>query len=82
VRACLQRSKREKEGGRESDRVHFYACKGVHTLFTGQRERERKEERERQRERCRIWLLNLINNHKVKKEMTGASAPFSYLVQK
>ncbi len=50
----------------------FYACKGAHTLFSGQRERESG--------RCRIWLLNLINNHKVKKEMTGALAPFSYLV--
>jgi len=29
------------------------ACKGVHTLFTGQREREREDERERGRERKR-----------------------------
>jgi hypothetical protein len=39
------------------------------------RERERGGERERGRERCRIWLLNL-------KGMTGALAPFSYLVVK
>jgi hypothetical protein len=28
----------------------LYACKGTHTLFTGQREREREKERERERE--------------------------------
>ncbi len=32
-----------------------------------------KRKREGERERCRIWLLNL-------KGMTGALAPFSYLV--
>ncbi len=64
----------------------------VHTLFTGQRggerererrreERERKRgrkrEKERERERCRICpeLLFLFL-----KGMTGALAPFSYLV--
>jgi hypothetical protein len=37
--------------------LNFYACKGAHTLFTGQREREkerlRKREIERKRERER-----------------------------
>jgi len=28
----------------------LYACKGAHTLFTGQRDRERKRESERKRE--------------------------------
>jgi hypothetical protein len=37
------------------------------------REIEREREREREREISRIWLLNL-------KGMTGALAPFSYLV--
>jgi hypothetical protein len=71
------------------------ACKGVHTLFTGQRERERdwifmlarvrtpsstvrererERERKRERERCRIWLFLFL------KGMTGALAPFTYLV--
>jgi hypothetical protein len=70
--ACLQgyahplyRSERERE------RLNFYACKGVHALFTSQRERERERKR-RERERCRIWLFL--------KGMTGALAPFSYLV--
>jgi hypothetical protein len=31
----------------------LYACKGVHTLFTGQRESERKREREKEEERER-----------------------------
>ena len=36
--------------------LNFYACKGEHTLFTGQRENEikrerKKEKRERERER-------------------------------
>ncbi len=30
--------------------LNFHACKGAHTLFTGQRERERKKEREREKE--------------------------------
>jgi hypothetical protein len=29
----------------------LYACKGAHTLFTGQRERERERDKERERER-------------------------------
>jgi hypothetical protein len=63
----------------------LYACKGAHTLFTGQRERERKRdgeresekdsekegERERERERERVFILI---------EITGALAPFGYLV--
>jgi hypothetical protein len=32
-------------------KLNIYAGKGVHTLFTGQRERERGRERERQRGR-------------------------------
>ncbi len=31
----------------------LYACKGAHTLFTGQREREIKREREREGEKER-----------------------------
>jgi hypothetical protein len=38
-----------------------------------EREREIERERGRERERCRIWLLNF-------KEMTGALAPFRFLV--
>jgi hypothetical protein len=64
--------------------LNFYACKGPHTLLTSQREKEKEKERERERkregegereirERCRIWLF-------FEKGMTGASAPFSYLV--
>ncbi len=62
----------------------LYACKGAQTLFNGQREREVKErerererERGREREKCRICpeLLFLFL-----KGMTGALAPFSYLV--
>jgi len=30
-----------------------YACKGAHTLFTGQREKEREIKREREKERGR-----------------------------
>ncbi len=65
----------------------LYACKGMHTLFTGQMKRERKKEGgrkwewtwERGRERCRICpeMLFLFL-----KGMAGASAPFSYLVIK
>jgi hypothetical protein len=56
-----------------------YASKGVHTLFTGQRERERERGTRGGRERCRICpeLLFLFL-----KGMTGALAPFSYLVLK
>jgi hypothetical protein len=60
---------------------------GLHTLFIGQRERKRERERERERdreggrkrgrererERCPELFLFL-------KGMTGALAPFSYLV--
>ncbi len=49
--------------------LRAYACKGARALFTGQRDRERKREKERRG----IWLLNLNG-------MTGAFAPFSYLV--
>jgi hypothetical protein len=66
---------RKREGERE--RLNCYACKGVHTLLTDQRESKRKGERERKRgggERCRIWLFLFL------KGMTGALAPFSYLV--
>ncbi len=57
----------------------LYACKGAHTLFTGQREREREREREKEGERmrciiCPEWLFSFL------KGMTGAFAPFSYLV--
>ncbi len=52
----------------------FYACKRTHTLFTGhiKRERERKRERKRERDKEREYLFL--------KGMTGALAPFSYLV--
>ncbi len=33
--------------------LNFYACKGAHTLFTGQRERERERKKERYEERVR-----------------------------
>jgi hypothetical protein len=46
----------------------LYASKVVYALFTGQREREREREGGRKRE------------HLVLKGMTGALAPFSYLV--
>ncbi len=62
----------------------LYPCKGAHALFTSQREREKREkekerEREREIERCRKFseLLFLFL-----KGMTGALAPFSYLVLK
>ncbi len=51
--ACLQGSRRErvKERGRkrekERERLNFYACKGAHTLFTGQKERDKEREGER-----------------------------------
>ncbi len=45
------------------------ACKGAHTLFTGQRKRER--------ERCIICTSSLFL---FLKGMMGALAPFSYLV--
>ena len=35
------------------DRLNFNACKGAHTLFTGQRERERERERKREIKRER-----------------------------
>ncbi len=62
---------------------------GSHTLFTGQRERERERERvcvcvkkreererERERERCPELLFLFL------KGITGALAPFSYLVER
>jgi hypothetical protein len=60
--------KRKREGGREREKERGRES---------EREKERKKEgeRERERERERVWLLNL-------KEMTGALAPFSYLVLK
>ncbi len=36
---------------RERERLIFYACKGAHTLFTGQRVRQRERERERERDK-------------------------------
>ncbi len=40
------------------------------------REREKEKEGVREKERCRIWLVVFIL-----KGMTGALAPFSYLVK-
>jgi hypothetical protein len=55
----------------------LYACKGAHTLFTGQGEREKG--REKEKDRCRICpaLLFLFL-----KGIMGSLAPFSYLVCK
>ncbi len=57
----------------------LYACKGAHNLFTGHIERGKREkegecvwERERERDRERVIFIL--------KGMTGALAPFSYLV--
>ncbi len=70
------------------------ACKGVHTLFTGQREKEReryiKRDRERgrdkERDRKRVRDRKREEGRKrcriwlflILRGMTGASAPFSY----
>ncbi len=59
----------ERERERERDKEgdnEELACKGAYTLFTGHREKEREREREY------LFL----------KGMTGALAPFSYLVIK
>jgi hypothetical protein len=69
----------------------LYACKGAHTLFTGQREGEReregerKREKEREREREKEGEKEEERGRERKrvlflKGMTGALAPFSYLV--
>ncbi len=70
-------------------------CKGEHTLFTGQRERERGRERKRKRERERETDRERERKREGEREregvrekervfifkgMTGALAPFSYLV--
>ncbi len=68
--------------------VMLYACKGAHTLFTGQREREKERERVRDREREKerdvqnmaIEFISLLITMAALKGMTGALAPFSYLV--
>jgi hypothetical protein len=70
VRVCFMRTPsspvRERERGRERERERERV-----------RKREREKDRERERERCRICpeLLFLFL-----KGMTGALAPFSYLV--
>ncbi len=74
----------------------LYACKGEHTPFTGQRERERERERDKERQRKRdregekereremqnmvIEFISLLLTMAALKGMTGALAPFSYLV--
>ena len=65
----------------------LYACKGAHNLFTGQREieKEREKEEERERERDVIEHISLLLTiaellFLFLKGMTGALAPFSYLV--
>jgi hypothetical protein len=66
----------------------LYACKGAHTLFTGQREREREKERKRviKRGRERERGIKREREREKKREyvflkrMTGALAPFNYLV--
>ncbi len=62
----LHRSEREREKERDRERE-------------GERERKREREREkdRERERCRICLELFL----FLKRMTGALAPFSYLVK-
>jgi hypothetical protein len=64
----VREGERKREGERERERNR-----------EKERERERKREKERERERCRICpeLLFLFL-----KRMTGALAPFSYLVLK
>jgi hypothetical protein len=64
----------------------LYACQGVHTLFTSQRERESKRERKRKREREKEIQREKERERERKREylflkgMTGALAPFSYQV--
>ncbi len=53
----------------------LYACKCVHTLLTGQREREGERERKRARDRERERDVEYIQNC-----YFYALAPFSYLV--
>jgi hypothetical protein len=56
---------------------------GAHTLFSSQRERERGREKERKREREREGESERERNMMAAlKGMTGALAPFSYLVRK
>jgi hypothetical protein len=43
-------------------REFFYACKGAHTLFTGQSVREREKERERERERGKERERGYVQN--------------------
>ncbi len=67
--------------------IMLYASKGAHNLFTGQREREKEGEVERERERDVIELISLLLTiaellFLFLKGMTGALAPFSYLVKK
>jgi hypothetical protein len=63
------RQDKERERGREREGER--EKEGVRV-----REREREREGVRDKERCRIWLVVFILNG-----MTGALAPFSYLVQ-
>ncbi len=65
--------------------TNFPACKGAHTLFTGQREKERERRRERERERKREGGRERERKREEReylflKGMPGALAPFSYLV--
>jgi len=54
---------RGREGEREWERAYsvgmLYACKGVHNLFTSQREKEREREIERKRDRER-WMSRIF----------------------
>jgi hypothetical protein len=86
VQACLQKCahpvhqeereiKREREGEREREREREKEGereRGREIEREG--DRERGGERKRERERCIIWLFCFL------KGMTGALAPFSYLV--
>ncbi len=56
--------------------AEFLCLQGcAYPLHQSERERERERGREGERERCIIWLFLCV------KEMTGALAPFSYLVK-
>ncbi len=70
-----KRGRERKWEGEREKQAEFLCLQGcTQPLHQSEREREIKRERERERERCRIWLFLFL------KGMTGALAPFSYLV--
>ncbi len=58
----------------------LYACKGAHTVFTGQRERKRVRKRVRKREREKESEKEGERESIFLTGMMGALAPFSYPV--